>query len=279
MRFGLFGGAAAAWLLTRGIRQGFFDFVETNVEAEALGYHSSFVTEHHFTNIGQVSATLTFDVHRRPYRHDFASGPRFLVLPWLQSGAARRTGRTLDILARRLSISASAKATGTTSSRAFAMPPDRRTALRRRSTCSCARWGRTNRSLTAAASSASTRSSWNRHTPAAASATLAGGRQRRLDHGLRTTRGSIFCSTSLLRRNRSERIALYRHGRLRRRHVFGSDTSRRGAQCLRYRMRPRGDQATGTDTRATAVAFARSESRPGSHILGYADAPGAPLIH
>ena len=60
MRFGLFGGASAPRLPdVAASAKGFFDFVETNVEAEALGFHSSFVTEHHFTNIGQVSATLT----------------------------------------------------------------------------------------------------------------------------------------------------------------------------------------------------------------------------
>ena len=58
MRFGLFGGAAAPRLPdVTASAQGFFDFVETNVEAEALGFYSSFVTEHHFTGIGQVSAS------------------------------------------------------------------------------------------------------------------------------------------------------------------------------------------------------------------------------
>jgi alkanesulfonate monooxygenase SsuD/methylene tetrahydromethanopterin reductase-like flavin-dependent oxidoreductase (luciferase family) len=60
MRFGLFGGAAAPRLPDMAASaEGFFDFVETNVEAEALGFHSSFVTEHHFTGIGQLSAPLT----------------------------------------------------------------------------------------------------------------------------------------------------------------------------------------------------------------------------
>ncbi len=59
MKFGLFGSAQAQ----RGgadidSAQGFKDFVEYNVEAEALGYHSTFVVEHHFTGFGQVSASL-----------------------------------------------------------------------------------------------------------------------------------------------------------------------------------------------------------------------------
>src|ERR1700741_197379 len=59
MQFGLFGSAAAR----RGgpefdSSEGFRDFIEYNVEAEALGFHSTFVVEHHFTGYGQVSATL-----------------------------------------------------------------------------------------------------------------------------------------------------------------------------------------------------------------------------
>src|SRR5215472_10026796 len=57
MRFGLFGSAAAR----RGSgefdsAEGFRDFIEYNVEAEALGFHSTFVVEHHFTGFGQVDA-------------------------------------------------------------------------------------------------------------------------------------------------------------------------------------------------------------------------------
>src|SRR5258705_12761372 len=59
MQFGLFGSAAAR----RGgpefdSSEGFRDFIEYNIEAEALGFHSTFVVEHHFTGHGQVSATL-----------------------------------------------------------------------------------------------------------------------------------------------------------------------------------------------------------------------------
>ena len=59
MQFGLFGSAQAR----RGgpdvdSAAGFRDFVEYNVEAEALGFHSSFIVEHHFTGFGQVSASL-----------------------------------------------------------------------------------------------------------------------------------------------------------------------------------------------------------------------------
>ena len=59
MQFGLFGAASAQ----RGgpdvdSAAGFKDYIEYLIEAEALGYHSSFIVEHHFTGFGQVSATL-----------------------------------------------------------------------------------------------------------------------------------------------------------------------------------------------------------------------------
>src|SRR5436853_7693735 len=59
MRFGLFGSAQAR----RGgpdvdSGAGFREFVENNVEAEALGYHTTFIVEHHFTGFGQISATV-----------------------------------------------------------------------------------------------------------------------------------------------------------------------------------------------------------------------------
>jgi len=58
MRFGIF-GAAQAGSPRPGtpIDQGFHDFIDFNVEAEALGYHSTFLVEHHFTGWNQVSAT------------------------------------------------------------------------------------------------------------------------------------------------------------------------------------------------------------------------------
>jgi len=59
MRFGLFGGASARrGMPTAESARGYHDFIEYQVEAEALGLYGSFVTEHHFTKIGQISATL-----------------------------------------------------------------------------------------------------------------------------------------------------------------------------------------------------------------------------
>jgi hypothetical protein len=55
MRFGLFGSAQAA----RGgpdtdSGAGYREFVDRNIEAEDLGFCSTFLVKHHFTGFGQV---------------------------------------------------------------------------------------------------------------------------------------------------------------------------------------------------------------------------------
>jgi alkanesulfonate monooxygenase SsuD/methylene tetrahydromethanopterin reductase-like flavin-dependent oxidoreductase (luciferase family) len=54
MRFGLFGSAQAR----RGDgdpARGFRDYVDTCVEAEALGFDSSFLVEHHFSGLARLA--------------------------------------------------------------------------------------------------------------------------------------------------------------------------------------------------------------------------------
>jgi hypothetical protein len=59
MKFGLFSSAQAnSNDLPPETGQGFRDYLDFNVEAEALGFQSSFLVEHHFTGWNQVSATL-----------------------------------------------------------------------------------------------------------------------------------------------------------------------------------------------------------------------------
>ena len=101
MRFGLFGGAAAPRLPDAAASaQGFFDFVETNVEAEALGFHSSFVTEHHFTKIGQLSAPLTLLTYVAARTTRLRLGTAILVLPWHNPVLLAEQVATLDLLSR-----------------------------------------------------------------------------------------------------------------------------------------------------------------------------------
>jgi alkanesulfonate monooxygenase SsuD/methylene tetrahydromethanopterin reductase-like flavin-dependent oxidoreductase (luciferase family) len=125
MRFGLFGGAAAPRLPDAvASAQGFFDFVETNVEAEALGFHSTFVTEHHFTNIGQVSATLTLLTYLAARTTRLRLGTAILVLPWHNPVLLAEQVATLDLLSRgRLDVGVG-KGYRHNEFAGFAMPPD-----------------------------------------------------------------------------------------------------------------------------------------------------------
>jgi alkanesulfonate monooxygenase SsuD/methylene tetrahydromethanopterin reductase-like flavin-dependent oxidoreductase (luciferase family) len=98
MQFGLFGGAAAP----RGCSavesaRGYHDFVDLNVQAEALGYHASFVAEHHFTGLGQVSATLTLLAWIAARTSRIRLGT-VLVLPWHNPVLLAEQAATVDLI-------------------------------------------------------------------------------------------------------------------------------------------------------------------------------------
>jgi alkanesulfonate monooxygenase SsuD/methylene tetrahydromethanopterin reductase-like flavin-dependent oxidoreductase (luciferase family) len=99
MQFGLFGSAAAR----RGgpefdSSEGFRDFIEYNIEAEALGFHSTFVVEHHFTGYGQVSATLNLLTWLGARTRRLRLGTAVLVLPWHNPVLLAEQAATLDLL-------------------------------------------------------------------------------------------------------------------------------------------------------------------------------------
>jgi alkanesulfonate monooxygenase SsuD/methylene tetrahydromethanopterin reductase-like flavin-dependent oxidoreductase (luciferase family) len=99
MRFGLFGSAQAK----RGgpdvdSGAGFRDFVEYNVEAEALGFHSTFVVEHHFTGFGQISAILNLLTWIGARTKSLRLGTAVLVLPWHNPVLLAEQAATLDLL-------------------------------------------------------------------------------------------------------------------------------------------------------------------------------------
>src|SRR5436305_4294430 len=99
MKFGLFGSAQAK----RGgadvdSAQGFKDFIDYNVEAEALGYHSTFVVEHHFTGFGQVSATLNLLTWIAARTSTLRVGTAVIVLPWHNPVLLAEQTATLDLL-------------------------------------------------------------------------------------------------------------------------------------------------------------------------------------
>ncbi len=102
MRFGLFGSAQArrpsAGAGMTDSSQGFREWVENNVEAEALGFHSTFVVEHHFTGFGQVSASLNLLTWLGSRTSTLRLGTAVLVLPWHNPVLLAEQAATLDLL-------------------------------------------------------------------------------------------------------------------------------------------------------------------------------------
>src|SRR5213593_2859477 len=99
MRFGIFGSAQAK----RGgpdvdSGAGFREFVENNVKAEALGYVSSFVVEHHFTGFGQISATLNLLTWIGARTRTLRLGTAVMTLPWHNPVLLAEQAATLDLL-------------------------------------------------------------------------------------------------------------------------------------------------------------------------------------
>jgi alkanesulfonate monooxygenase SsuD/methylene tetrahydromethanopterin reductase-like flavin-dependent oxidoreductase (luciferase family) len=100
MRFGLFGGAKAkrGTALGAGDSHGYRDFIEYVVEAERLGFHSVFMVEHHFTGIGQVSASMTVLSYLAAKTSSIRLGTAVVVLPWHNPVLVAEQAATLDLL-------------------------------------------------------------------------------------------------------------------------------------------------------------------------------------
>jgi alkanesulfonate monooxygenase SsuD/methylene tetrahydromethanopterin reductase-like flavin-dependent oxidoreductase (luciferase family) len=99
MRFGLFGSATARHEgpdVDSG--QGYRQFIEYNIEAEALGYHSTFLVEHHFTGFGQVSASLSLLTWVAAKTSTLRVGTAVLVLPWHNPVLVAEQAATIDLL-------------------------------------------------------------------------------------------------------------------------------------------------------------------------------------
>ena len=103
MQFGLFGSAAARRPTSADpgefdSSEGFRDFIDTNVEAEWLGFRSTFVVEHHFTGYGQVSATLNLLTWLGARTTRLRLGTAVIVLPWHNPVLLAEQAATLDLL-------------------------------------------------------------------------------------------------------------------------------------------------------------------------------------
>jgi alkanesulfonate monooxygenase SsuD/methylene tetrahydromethanopterin reductase-like flavin-dependent oxidoreductase (luciferase family) len=99
MRFGLLCSAQAdSNELGPETGQGFRDYLDFNVEAEALGYHSSFSVEHHFTGWNQVSATLMLLTCLAMRTTTLRLGTAVIVLPWHNPVLLAEQAATLDLI-------------------------------------------------------------------------------------------------------------------------------------------------------------------------------------
>src|SRR5262249_10658872 len=99
MQFGLFGSAQAnSQTLGPETGQGFRDYLDYCVEAEALGLRSSFLVEHHFTGWNQVSATLMLLTALAMRTTPTRLGSAVIVLPWHHPVLLAEQAATLDLI-------------------------------------------------------------------------------------------------------------------------------------------------------------------------------------
>ena len=80
--------------------RGFFEFLDFNVEAEALGFHSSFSVEHHFSGWNQVSSTLMLLAALATKTTTLRIGTAVIVPPWHNPILLAEEAATLDLLSR-----------------------------------------------------------------------------------------------------------------------------------------------------------------------------------
>src|SRR5271154_5120164 len=99
MKFGLFGSAQANGDdLGPESGQGFRDYLDFNVEAEALGFKSTFLVEHHFTGWNQVSSTLMLLMALAMRTKTLRLGSAVMVLPWHNPVLLAEQAATLDLI-------------------------------------------------------------------------------------------------------------------------------------------------------------------------------------
>ena len=99
MQFGLFCSAQASNRdLPAETGQGFRDYLDFNIAAEALGFRSSFLVEHHFTGWNQVSSTLMLLMALAMRTKTLRLGSAVMVLPWHNPVLLAEQAATLDLV-------------------------------------------------------------------------------------------------------------------------------------------------------------------------------------
>ncbi len=99
MQFGLFCTAQAGTAdHAPETGKGFHDYLDLNIEAEALGYCSSFLVEHHFSGWNQVSATLTLLTCLAMRTTRLRVGSSVMVLPWHNPVLLAEQAAMIDVM-------------------------------------------------------------------------------------------------------------------------------------------------------------------------------------
>src|SRR5215208_5404536 len=98
MRFGLFGGARIDADNSVSDSQSYREYIDYVCAAEAMGFHSVFLVEHHFTGINQVSASINFLTYLAAKTSRIRLGTAVIVLPWHNPVLLAEQAATLDLL-------------------------------------------------------------------------------------------------------------------------------------------------------------------------------------
>ena len=77
---------------------GYRKYIDYVLHAEELGYHSVFVVEHHFTGVGQLSASLNFLSYLAGRTNRIRLGTAVVVLPWHNPVLLAEQVATVDLL-------------------------------------------------------------------------------------------------------------------------------------------------------------------------------------
>ncbi len=97
MKFGIFGGIGAIQSNPE-YRCTYNSYIDSIIKAENLGFHSNFLVEHHFTGMGQVSASLNLLTFLAAKTNKIRLGTAVIVLPWHNPILIAEQVSTLDLL-------------------------------------------------------------------------------------------------------------------------------------------------------------------------------------